>query len=234
MPTTCPARTCSRRLVRHFRDPRVGAVMGRCVIRNGVESTLARSIAIDYLSGYLVNEYGRQALFELPGVRRGQLRGAHLDAARARWLEPRRVTEDTDLTLRVLLARPAGPLRRHRGRLRGGRGNAPALLDAALPLGPGPPEVWRDYRCAMLRSPHLSVVEKLESHDVPARLPRAGAVRARRCCSPACASPGSATRYRSSGCCRCRPCCSPGPSASSPSASWWVAPLGGPPGRWRG
>src|SRR5262249_32644440 len=55
-----------RRLARHFRDPDVGAVQGRCVVRNPDDSALARAVAVDYLSGYLVNEYGRQALFELP------------------------------------------------------------------------------------------------------------------------------------------------------------------------
>jgi len=53
-------------LVRHFQDPRVSAVQGRCIVRNSIQSKIARSIAIDYFSGYLVNEYGRQALFELP------------------------------------------------------------------------------------------------------------------------------------------------------------------------
>jgi cellulose synthase/poly-beta-1,6-N-acetylglucosamine synthase-like glycosyltransferase len=99
-----PAPTVAHRLVRHFRDPQVGAVMGRCVVRNGQESSLAGTIFMDYLSGYLVNEYGRQALFELPAyggancaVRTEVLRelgGWNTDT----------VTEDTDLTLRVLLS----------------------------------------------------------------------------------------------------------------------------------
>jgi 1,2-diacylglycerol 3-beta-glucosyltransferase len=98
-----PDRTALRRLVRHFRDPVVGAVMGRCVIRNGRDSTMSRTVFIDFLSGYLVNEYGRQALFELPAyggancaVRMSTLR------ALGGWNEDS-VTEDTDLTLRVLL-----------------------------------------------------------------------------------------------------------------------------------
>src|SRR3712207_8860233 len=56
--------------------------MGRCVIRNGKESTMATTVFVDFLSGYLVNEYGRQALFELPAygggncaVRMSPLRG---------------------------------------------------------------------------------------------------------------------------------------------------------------
>ncbi len=93
-----------RRVVRHFRDPAVGAVMGRCVIRNGAESAMATTVFVDFLSGYLVNEYGRQAVFELPAyggancaVRMSTLR------ALGGW-NHHSVTEDTDLTLRVLLA----------------------------------------------------------------------------------------------------------------------------------
>ena len=38
-----------RRLVRHFDDPTSAAVQGRCEISNSDDSSLARSIAIDYL-----------------------------------------------------------------------------------------------------------------------------------------------------------------------------------------
>ena len=55
-----------RRLVRHFADPRTAAVQGRCIVRNSNESKLAQTIAVDYYCGYLVNEYGRQSLYDLP------------------------------------------------------------------------------------------------------------------------------------------------------------------------
>src|SRR2546421_3031463 len=93
-----------RRLIRHFEDPAVAAVQGRCEISNPNHSPLARLIAVDYLAGYLVNEYGRQALFGLPAY------GGANCAVRASTLRelggwnPRSVTEDTDLTLRVHLA----------------------------------------------------------------------------------------------------------------------------------
>ncbi|MBI1758899.1 MAG: glycosyltransferase family 2 protein [Actinobacteria bacterium] len=98
-----PDRSVLRRLVRHFRDPRVGAVMGRCVVRNAADSPLASIVFVDYLSGYLVNEYGRQAVFELPayGGANCAVRTATLRALGG-W-NPDTVTEDTDLTLRVLL-----------------------------------------------------------------------------------------------------------------------------------
>jgi cellulose synthase/poly-beta-1,6-N-acetylglucosamine synthase-like glycosyltransferase len=158
-----PEANALRRLVRHFRDPRVGAVMGRCVIRNGSESSMATTVFVDFLSGYLVNEYGRQALFELPAyggancaVRMSTLR------ALGGW-NPGTVTEDTDLTLRVLIAgqrvrydvtaidyeEAVVTARRFwTQRYRWARGHQKCL---------------RDYLWPVLRSPHLSVVEKCES-----------------------------------------------------------------------
>ena len=72
-----PDPTSLRRIVRHFRDPAVGAVMGRCVIRNGTESSMATTVFVDFLSGYLVNEYGRQAVFELPACMRRENGNGH-------------------------------------------------------------------------------------------------------------------------------------------------------------
>lgn len=158
-----PRRDVIARLARHFRDDRVDAVQGRCVIRNSVESTLARSIAIDYFSGYLVNEYGRQALFDLPayGGANCAVRASTLRELGG-WNEDS-VTEDTDLTMRIVLRggrirydiaavdteEGATTLRRFRTqRYRWARGHQ---------------QVWRDYRGPVLRSSHLTVVEKLET-----------------------------------------------------------------------
>lgn len=158
-----PDRTVLRRLVRHFRDPAVGAVMGRCVVRNGIESSLASTVFIDYLSGYLVNEYGRQALFELPAyggancaVRTSTLR------ALGGW-NPDTVTEDTDLTLRVLLM---GQRVRY----------DPTAIDFEEAVSSskrfwkqrhrwalGHQKCLRDFWRPVLRSPHLTVAEKIET-----------------------------------------------------------------------
>ncbi|MEU4619545.1 glycosyltransferase family 2 protein [Actinoplanes sp. NPDC023801] len=152
-----------RRLVRHFRDPKVGAVMGRCVVRNGVESGLASTIFIDYLSGYLVNEYGRQALFELPAYG-GANCAVRTDLIRALggW-NPHTVTEDTDLTLRLLLdgwrvrydpsavdfeEAVLSSRRFWKQRYRWARGHQKCL---------------RDYWRPILRTPHLSLMEKAET-----------------------------------------------------------------------
>ncbi|GGN75181.1 hypothetical protein GCM10010112_46150 [Actinoplanes lobatus] len=152
-----------RRLVRHFRDPKVGAVMGRCVVRNGVESSLASTIFIDYLSGYLVNEYGRQALFELPAYG-GANCAVRTDLIRALggW-NPHTVTEDTDLTLRLLLdgrrvrydpsavdfeEAVLSSRRFWKQRYRWARGHQKCL---------------RDYWRPILTTRHLSPMEKLET-----------------------------------------------------------------------
>jgi cellulose synthase/poly-beta-1,6-N-acetylglucosamine synthase-like glycosyltransferase len=152
-----------RRLVRHFRDPQVGAVMGRCIIRNGQESTMATTVFVDFLSGYLVNEYGRQAMFELPAyggancaVRMSTLR------ALGGW-NPETVTEDTDLTLRVVL----------RGQRVRYDVTAVDYEEAVVSArrfwtqryrwARGHQKCFRDYWKPILRSPHLTVAEKCES-----------------------------------------------------------------------
>lgn len=151
------------RLARHFIDPVVDAVQGRCVVRNALESTLARAIAIDYFSGYLVNEYGRQALYGLPAyggancaVRRSTL------VSLGGW-NRESVTEDTDLTLRVLL--------------RGGRvryditavdteeavGSLARFVKQRYRWARGHQQVWRDYRSGVLRTPYLDAAGRWET-----------------------------------------------------------------------
>jgi cellulose synthase/poly-beta-1,6-N-acetylglucosamine synthase-like glycosyltransferase len=152
-----------RRLVRHFHDPSVAAVQGRCEVKNPEDSPLAHLVALDYLSGYLVNEYGRQALFQLPAyggancaVRADLLRevgGWNVDT----------VTEDTDLTLRLLLGG-------HRVRY---DITAVDAEEGVLTFSQfwrqryrwarGHQQVWRDYRGPVLRSRFLSVPEKIET-----------------------------------------------------------------------
>jgi cellulose synthase/poly-beta-1,6-N-acetylglucosamine synthase-like glycosyltransferase len=152
-----------RRLVRHFQDPLVAAVQGRCVIRNQNDSPLARLIAIDYLAGYLVNEYGRQSLFRLPayGGANCAVRASALREAGG-W-SPHTVTEDTDLTLRLVLAG-------HRVRYdvsaideEEGVVSLARFWKQRYRWARGHHQAWRDYRGAVWRSRRLSVPEKIES-----------------------------------------------------------------------
>ncbi len=158
-----PEPTALRRLVRHFRDPVVGAVMGRCVIRNGRDSQMASTVFVDFLSGYLVNEYGRQALFELPAyggancaVRMSTLRGL------GGW-NLHTVTEDTDLTLRVLLA---GHLVRYdlsAVDFEEGVVTAQRFWKQRYRWARGHQKCFRDYWCPLMLSRHLNLIEKVET-----------------------------------------------------------------------
>lgn len=151
------------RLARHFVDPGVGAAQGRCRILNAGDSLVSELVAIDYLGGYLVNEYGRQAVFRLPAyggaccaVRTSSLR------ALGGW-NAGTVTEDTDLTLRLVLA---GQRVRYDV-------TAVDEEEAVTTLGRywlqryrwarGHQQVWRDFRSAVWHSRRLSALEKIET-----------------------------------------------------------------------
>lgn len=92
-----------KKIVRHFKDPKVGMAMGRCVVRNADKNVLTKLIYIEFLSGYKVNQYGRELLHGLAAyggsncaIRRSlleELGGFNVDS----------VTEDTDLTVRGVL-----------------------------------------------------------------------------------------------------------------------------------
>ncbi|RBY84253.1 glycosyltransferase family 2 protein [Blastococcus sp. TF02A-26] len=158
-----PEPTALRRLVRHFRDPSVGAVMGRCVIRNGQDSHMAGTVFVDYLSGYLVNEYGRQALFELPAyggancaVRMSTLR------ALGGW-NPETVTEDTDLTLRIVMAGQRVRYDVSAIDYEEAVVTAQRFWKQRYRWARGHQKCARDYWWPLMRSRHLSVLEKVET-----------------------------------------------------------------------
>ncbi|HEV7207275.1 MAG TPA: glycosyltransferase [Mycobacteriales bacterium] len=158
-----PRRDVVQRLARHFLDPRVDAVQGRCLIRNSVEARLARSIAIDYFSGYIVNEYGRQALFELPAYGGANCAVRTATLRRLGGWNPASVTEDTDLTLRVVLA--GGTIRYDILAVdtEEGATTLRRFMVQRYRWARGHQQAWRDYRRAVLLSRHLSVAAKLET-----------------------------------------------------------------------
>jgi cellulose synthase/poly-beta-1,6-N-acetylglucosamine synthase-like glycosyltransferase len=158
-----PDPTALRRVVRHFRDPAVGAVMGRCVIRNGTESTMATTVFVDFLSGYLVNEYGRQAVFELPAYG-GANCAVRMTTLRALggW-NPHTVTEDTDLTLRVLLAGQRVRYDLSAVDYEEAVVSARRFWTQRYRWARGHQKCFRDYWRPALRSPHLTLTEKVET-----------------------------------------------------------------------
>lgn len=152
-----------RRLVRHFEDDAVEAVQGRCLIRNPGDSALTALVAIDYMAGYLVNEYGRQSLFALPayGGANCAVRTSTLRAAGG-W-NVRTVTEDTDLTLRVLLS--GGKVRYDVSAVDEEEGvvSVSRYWRQRYRWARGHQQVWRDYRRAVWASKRLSRLDKLET-----------------------------------------------------------------------
>jgi 1,2-diacylglycerol 3-beta-glucosyltransferase len=152
-----------RRLVRHFADPNVAAAQGRCVVSNGADSPIAHLVELDYTAGYLVNEYGRQAVFGLPAyggancaVRTSALRKL------GGWY-PFTVTEDTDLTLRLLLSGyriryDVTALDEEEGVVTLG-----AYWRQRYRWSRGHQQVWRDFNRKTWASPYLSLVQKVET-----------------------------------------------------------------------
>lgn len=152
-----------RRLVRHFQDPRVAGVQGRCHITNPDDSPISKLISIDYLAGYLVNEYGRQSVFQLPAY------GGANCAVRATVLRElggwnvNTVTEDTDLTMRLILTG-------HRVRYdltavdeEEGVTTLDRFWRQRYRWARGHQQVWRDYRRAVWTSPRLTFGDKFET-----------------------------------------------------------------------
>lgn len=152
-----------RRLVRHFADPKTAAVMGRCVINNRDDSLVSRVVWLEYLAGYRADEYGRQAVFQLPayGGANCAVRVSALNEVGG--YNEESVTEDTDLTLRLILM---GYRVRYDI-------SAVDFEQAVTSLATyrrqryrwafGHQKVWRDYLRHSWRTPHLSLLEKIET-----------------------------------------------------------------------
>jgi cellulose synthase/poly-beta-1,6-N-acetylglucosamine synthase-like glycosyltransferase len=158
-----PRPDCVRRLVRHFIDPAVAAVQGRCEIGNAAESPLTELVALDYVAGYLVNEYGRQSLYRLPAyggancaVRASAVRGL------GGW-NPESVTEDTDLTLRLILGGSRVRYDLTAVDVEEGVVTLDRYCRQRYRWARGHQQAWRDYHRAVWRSPRLKRFEKIET-----------------------------------------------------------------------
>ena len=157
-----PDRNAVMRLVMHFADPKVGAVMGRCKIMNRDENILTKLVYIDYLSGYLVNEYGREAFYSLPAF------GGSNCAIRRSILETyggfneRSVTEDTDITTRLILDGYRVVYDREALSLEEAPNRLTRFIRQRYRWAFGHQHVFYDYWLETLKSRHLRMVDKIE------------------------------------------------------------------------
>jgi len=152
-----------RKHARHYGDSSVAAVQGRCQIGNPDDGILAAAISLEYEAGYLVNEYGRQAVFGLPAYGGANCSVRLESLLRHGGWNPTSHTEDTDLTLRLVLAgehvrydvaaldveEAVTTLPRYwRQRYRWARGHQ---------------KVLRDYWRLSLTTNHLTVLQRIET-----------------------------------------------------------------------
>jgi len=98
-----PGRSLLKFLVAPFADPEVGAVMGRVVPHNVGSSLLSRLLDLERAGGYQIDQQARYnlGLIAQYGGTAGGVRRSALDAVGG-W-DPRSLTEDTDLTLRLAI-----------------------------------------------------------------------------------------------------------------------------------
>ncbi len=158
-----PAEDAVRRLVRHFSDPTVAAAQGRCLVLNAHHTPLSRLVAADYMAGYLVNEYGRAHLHGLPAyggancaVRLSALRevgGYNVDS----------VTEDTDVTLQLLLLGYRVVYDLSAVDAEEGAVTLPQYWKQRYRWATGHQKVWHDYHWAVWKTKYLSWREKIET-----------------------------------------------------------------------
>jgi 1,2-diacylglycerol 3-beta-glucosyltransferase len=158
-----PAEDAVRRLVRHFSDPTVAAVQGRCIVLNAHQTPLSRLVAADYMAGYLVNEYGRANLHGLPAYG-GANCAIRLSALReVGGYNVESVTEDTDVTLQLLLAGYRVIYDLAAVDAEEGAVTLAQYWNQRYRWATGHQQVWHDYHWAVWRTKCLSWREKAET-----------------------------------------------------------------------
>jgi cellulose synthase/poly-beta-1,6-N-acetylglucosamine synthase-like glycosyltransferase len=99
-----PQRDIVEKLVKEFKDPKVGAVQGRVVVLNEPQNVVTRLVALERIGGYRVDQEARDSLGLIAqfGGTVGGFRRILLESLGG-WDE-NILAEDTDLTFRVYLA----------------------------------------------------------------------------------------------------------------------------------
>ena len=160
--------TSLRRLVRHFQDPKVGAVQGRCVVRNsGTPRWPDRSRSTTSPATSSTSTAGRRCS-SCPRTAGPTAPCATSTLRRARRLEPRQRHRGHRPDPARAAGRRAGALRHHRRRHRGGGGHTLSRF-------------WTQrYRWAR---GHQQVLARLPAAVLRTPAPDAGRRRSRRRCS---------------------------------------------------
>jgi len=158
-----PEKDCVMRLVQHFADPKIGAVMGRCKIINRNENILTKLVSIDYLGGYLTNEYGRETLHNLPAYG-----GANCAIRKSLLIKfggfnAKSVTEDTDITTRLILNGYKVVYDRNAIDWEEAVGYLNQFWGQRYRWAFGHQHVFYDHWLDILKSKHLGIVDKIES-----------------------------------------------------------------------
>ncbi|MEM2917727.1 MAG: glycosyltransferase family 2 protein, partial [Candidatus Bathyarchaeia archaeon] len=99
-----PQKDIIEKLVKEFKDPKVGAVQGRVVVLNEPQNFVTRLVALERIGGYRVDQEARDALGLITqfGGTVGGFKRTLLESLGG-WDE-NILAEDTDLTFRVYLA----------------------------------------------------------------------------------------------------------------------------------
>lgn len=99
-----PQKDIVEKLVKEFKDPKVGAVQGRVVVLNEPQNVVTRLVALERIGGYRVDQEARDILGLITqfGGTVGGFRRTLLESLGG-WDE-NILAEDTDLTFRVYLA----------------------------------------------------------------------------------------------------------------------------------
>jgi cellulose synthase/poly-beta-1,6-N-acetylglucosamine synthase-like glycosyltransferase len=99
-----PQKDIVEKLVKEFRDPKVGAVQGRVVVLNEPQNVVTRLVALERIGGYRVDQEARDCLGLITqfGGTVGGFRRTLLESIGG-WDE-NILAEDTDLTFRIYLA----------------------------------------------------------------------------------------------------------------------------------
>ncbi len=99
-----PQRDIVEKLVKEFKDPKVGAVQGRVVVLNEPQNVVTRLVALERIGGYRIDQEARDSLGLITqfGGTVGGFRRSLLESLGG-WDE-NILAEDTDLSFRVYLA----------------------------------------------------------------------------------------------------------------------------------